>query len=214
MSEKPFLERWAGRKAAARKTPEDSGTEAPAEVPDAPGPASAPQAAPDTAEPAQAISEEELAALPPVDSLTAGSDIRAFLRPGVPAALKNAALRRMWLVTPAIRDHKDVAVDYAWDWNTPGGVPGDGGRLDPERVAQWVREIAGDRKPEPPTGVPAASAARAPAATPNESVASSCRTAGAAKTADTAPPPASARENRHAATDPAPRPRHGGARPS
>ena len=41
-------------------------------------------------------------------------------------ALRNAALRNAWLVDPAIRDYVDCALDYAYDWNIPGGVPGNG----------------------------------------------------------------------------------------
>jgi len=140
MTDKPFVERWAARKAATRE-------QARAEPPASEDPVEAAAETP-APPPAAPISDEDLAALPSVDTLIEGSDIKAFLRPGVPAALKNAALRKMWLATPAIRDHKDIAVDYAWDWNTPGGVPGDGGPLNPERVAQWVRELAGKAAPD------------------------------------------------------------------
>jgi hypothetical protein len=58
-----------------------------------------------------------------VESLTADSDFAAFLREEVPAALRNAALRRAWSLDPAIRDFVGPA-DYAWDFNAPGGVPG------------------------------------------------------------------------------------------
>ncbi len=103
----------------------------PEPAPETPGEAEADLAAvtpqrPDAAHPM--LSEEELAALPRIEDLVPGSDIRAFLRAGVPRDLRNAAMRRMWMLTPGIRDYKDPAVDYAWDWNTPGGVPGDGWR--------------------------------------------------------------------------------------
>jgi hypothetical protein len=32
----------------------------------------------------------------------------------------------MWSLDPAIRDYVGDARDYAYDWNTPGGVPGFG----------------------------------------------------------------------------------------
>ena len=38
------------------------------------------------------------------NSITAATDIRAFLAPGVPAELTRAALRRAWTADPAIRD--------------------------------------------------------------------------------------------------------------
>jgi hypothetical protein len=44
----------------------------------------------------------------------------------VPQILRNAAMRRMWVLDPAIRDYVDPALDYAYDWNIPGGVPGNG----------------------------------------------------------------------------------------
>src|SRR5512132_1369121 len=42
--------------------------------------------------------------LPPIETITADSDIRAFLAPGVPAELTRAALRRAWATDPKIRD--------------------------------------------------------------------------------------------------------------
>lgn len=89
----------------------------------------------------ETLSEEELAALPSLDSITTQTDLRQFLRKGVPGALKNAALRRMWLLDPAIRNHVDYAVDYAWDWNVPGGVPGHGGQISGESVARMLDKL-------------------------------------------------------------------------
>jgi hypothetical protein len=63
------------------------------------------------------------ASLPPIESIDAGSDVSAFLRPGVPADLARAALRRAWVADPAIRDFVGLA-ENAWDFNAPGGVPG------------------------------------------------------------------------------------------
>ncbi|MGY6645096.1 MAG: DUF3306 domain-containing protein [Salinarimonas sp.] len=87
------------------------------------------------------LSEEELAALPPIDSITSQTDLRQFLRKGVPSAVKNAAMRKMWLLDPAIRNHVDYAVDYAWDWNVPGGVPGHGGQIAGESVAKMLDKL-------------------------------------------------------------------------
>ena len=133
-----FLGRWSRiKRTAARAQPEPE-PESPPEpdLPESdPEPEGVAKADPPT------LSEEELAALPRIEDLVQGSDIRAFLRPGVPRALKNAALRRMWMLTPAIRDYRDPAVDYAWDWNTPGGVPGDGVAPSPERTAQMLRSL-------------------------------------------------------------------------
>lgn len=107
-----FLARWSRLKRAAREGPADPGGSA--------GEASPAAAAPEAA--AAAEEEVDLAALPRIEDLTPTSDITAFLRKGVPAGLRNAALRRMWSLDPAIRDYIGP-VDYGWDWNTPGGVP-------------------------------------------------------------------------------------------
>ncbi len=130
--DEPFFARWSKRKRAAEDAPEPA-----AETP--PEPEIAPEAD-------DSISPEELAALPAVDDFTPQTDIRPFLRKGVPKSLRHAALRRMWLLTPAIRDHNDPAVDYAWDWNTPGGVPGDGAAPSVERAAEMLRDLVTPRR--------------------------------------------------------------------
>ena len=129
-----FLSRWSRRKRAADAAPDD------ALRPDAPEAAPEPLVEPaPLAEPV--LSDDELAALPRIEDLTAGSDLSPFLRPGVPRALKNAAMRKMWMLTPAIRDHADPAVDYAWDWNTPGGVPGDGCAPSLEAAKRMLKDL-------------------------------------------------------------------------
>lgn len=75
-------------------------------------------------------SEEEkpafdLKSLPSIDSITATTDIRAFLAPGVPEELKNAALRRAWRADPAIRDFVGLS-ENSWDFNDPAGAHGFG----------------------------------------------------------------------------------------
>ncbi len=69
------------------------------------------------------------------------TDLAPFLRKGVPQALKNAAMRKMWMLDPAVRDHKDFAVDYAWDWNTPGGVPGNAGTISGKSLARMLESL-------------------------------------------------------------------------
>jgi hypothetical protein len=127
-----FFSRWSKRKRVTVHTPE-------AQPPETPSPE--PQE-----EPAESLSDEELAALPSLDQFTLETDIRPFLQKGVPQALRNAALRRKWLLTPAIRDHSDPAVDYAWDWNTPGGVPGDGLAPSAQKAADMLRELTAPRR--------------------------------------------------------------------
>lgn len=126
-----FLSRWSRRK---RAIAEEETQRAPGESPESPtsderSPDTEAVAAPET--PAQApveetLSEEELAALPPLESIDASTDITAFLKKGVPAVLRNAALRRAWASDPKIAGYLDPAREYAYDWNVPGGVPGSG----------------------------------------------------------------------------------------
>ena len=106
-AEDGFLERWSRRKRAA-------GNKTRAE----PAPAAPPAAEP-------VVAPAELPPLPPIDSIEAGSDISAFLAPGVPTALSQAALRRAWSADPAIRDFIGLS-ENSWDFNAPGGVPGFG----------------------------------------------------------------------------------------
>ena len=112
-----FLSRWSRRKRAA------------VDAPPAPAEAAPPLAAPSTGSPvagspaAEALPDFDPASLPPIESLTAESDITGFLRPQVPAALRTAALRRVWTLDPAIRDYVGPA-DYAWDYNAPDGMAG------------------------------------------------------------------------------------------
>ena len=132
-----FLARWSRRKReAARAEPSPAHADP---APEGAAPVAMPEAEPD------ALSEEDLAALPRVEDLTETSDLAPFLRRGVPASLKNAALRKIWMMTPAIRDHQDPAVDYAWDWNTPGGVPGDGCAPSAEATARMLKDLVEPR---------------------------------------------------------------------
>jgi len=63
------------------------------------------------------------ASLPPLHSITAGTDIRSFLGSNVPLALTKAALRRAWVTDPAIRDFVGIA-ESQWDFNDPTAMPG------------------------------------------------------------------------------------------
>jgi hypothetical protein len=80
--------------------------------------------------------------LPPIESIAADTDITAFLRPGVPADLAQAALRRAWVADPAIRDFVGPA-ENAWDFNAPDGVPGFGPLRAIDDVRRLAAEIAG-----------------------------------------------------------------------
>lgn len=65
------------------------------------------------------------AGLPPIESIAAETDIRAFLAPGVPSDLTRAALRRTWVSDPGIRNFVGLA-DYDWDFNAADAVAGFG----------------------------------------------------------------------------------------
>jgi Protein of unknown function (DUF3306) len=67
----------------------------------------------------------DLTKLPPIETITADTDIRAFLAPGVPAELTRAALRRAWAADPKIRDFIGLS-ENAWDFNAPGAIAGFG----------------------------------------------------------------------------------------
>jgi hypothetical protein len=67
----------------------------------------------------------DLASLPPLHSITAGTDIRSLLGSGVPAELTRAALRRAWVSDPAICGFIGIA-ESQWDFNDPTAMPGFG----------------------------------------------------------------------------------------
>jgi hypothetical protein len=89
------------------------------------------------------------ASLPPIDSITAGTDIRAFLRVGVPPTLTHAALRRAWASEPAIRDFIGIA-ENQWDFTDPTAIPGFGPLLKTDDVSALVTQAPGtlDKTPE------------------------------------------------------------------
>jgi hypothetical protein len=120
-----FLTRWSRRKRAAE-----------AEVGEAPVAEAA--SVQEVGKPAAA--QPERPPLPNLADISADTDIRGFLAPDVAPELKKAALRRAWAADPAVRDFVGPARDYAYDWNTPGGVPGFG-PLTPAAVARVVTSV-------------------------------------------------------------------------
>lgn len=125
--DKGFLARWSQRKHDAKRD-----SDAPAAEADVP-----------TDPVAEAEPEFDLSSLPKLGEMTATTDITGFLRKGVPEHLRNAALQKSWALDPAIRNYVNPALDYAYDWNTPGGVPGSseiGAGMD---VARLVSQIMG-----------------------------------------------------------------------
>jgi hypothetical protein len=85
----------------------------------------------------------DLKTLPPIESITAATDIRPFLAPGVPVDIARAALRRAWSADPRIRDFVGLA-DYDWDYHTPGSAAGFGPLEMTDELRQMVARIVGD----------------------------------------------------------------------
>jgi hypothetical protein len=84
----------------------------------------------------------DAAVLPSLESIGAQTDIRPFLRTGVPPELARAALRRAWSEDPAIRTFKGLA-ESDWDFNDPNGMHGFG-ELGPEfDVSEMVDALFG-----------------------------------------------------------------------
>jgi hypothetical protein len=145
-----FLSRWSRRKQEVRTSepaPEDAVPPAnaasdPADQTAIDGGSNEP---PDSG---AELSAEEVAALPSLEDLTADTDLSVFLRRGVPVLLRKAALRRMWVLDPKIRDFVCEAREYAYDWNTPGGVPGNGPLPSSEEILRMAARIVGGKANE------------------------------------------------------------------
>jgi hypothetical protein len=173
-----FIARWSRRKRKAAEDAEptqSSGTadavpegaqpnEDQREAPRARGGASdRPESAPDPTK------------LPPIETITAESDIRAFLAPGVPPELTRAALRRAWAADPKIRDFVGLA-DYDWDFNAPGAMTGFGSLEMTDELRQQIARMVGGNLANEATDSPAQTSAEvkgkpAPAETSTELVA-------------------------------------------
>jgi Protein of unknown function (DUF3306) len=120
---KDFLSRWSRRKQAAAQAAEPAKSMPQPESAGAPEHAAGPHE-PESREEPDAPAFDP-ASLPPIESIAAETDIRAFFAAGVPAELTRAALRRVWTSDPKIRDFVGLA-DYAWDFNAPGSMAGFG----------------------------------------------------------------------------------------
>jgi Protein of unknown function (DUF3306) len=135
-----FLTRWSRRKRDAAET--DHAKSAPGERDSVPEDAILESATP--VEPATPLEPAfDLKSLPPIESITAATDIRPFLAPGVPVELARAALRRAWSSDPRIRDFVGLA-DYDWDYHTPGSAAGFGPLEMTDELRRMVARILGD----------------------------------------------------------------------
>jgi Protein of unknown function (DUF3306) len=173
-----FLGRWSRRKREAAEQQAEPKPPEPARGSDATSTAAADGAAsarPDvgpgagTPAPVDPKSAFDPKSLPSIEQITATTDIRGFLAPGVPAELAQAALRRVWTTDPAIRDFIGPA-DYAWDYNAPGAMLGFGPLNMTEALRQEVLRMLGQADSAAPGAPPAVEQAAeppsAPAATP------------------------------------------------
>jgi len=135
MTEDDFLKRWSRRKreVAEAEQPAPAKAEAPEQAP-------LPDHAASGDPGKKAEAEFDPASLPPIESITAVSDITAFLRAGVPAELTRAALRRVWTTDPAIRDFVGLA-ENAWDFTDPNAMPGFGPLESTDEVRRMIAQI-------------------------------------------------------------------------
>jgi hypothetical protein len=142
-----FLQRWSRRKLGIAEA-DDAAASAPAEPPATGESQSVP---PPPAEASSGIPAAfDLASLPPIESIDAATDIRAFLAPGVPVELTRAALRRAWTSDPAIRDFIGIA-ENQWDFTNPDAVPGFGAlNFKEEQVRAMVSRLFGETPAETP----------------------------------------------------------------
>lgn len=137
--EERFLARWSRRKLEVPEAAPDSASPKPG----APGADAAVAPAGAIPEPPQAEAAApavDLSKLPSLESITAATDIRAFLTAGVPEQLKLAALRRTWTADPAIRDFKGLA-ENAWDFTAAESVPGFGPMLPTDDITRMVAQL-------------------------------------------------------------------------
>jgi len=136
-----FLTRWSRRKRDPTETeqtnsaPNERDTIAEAAIPES---AKSVEAIEPPPEP-----PFDLKNLPSIESITAATDIRPFLAPGVPADIARAALRRAWSSDPRIRDFVGLA-DYDWDYHTPGSAAGFGPLEMTDELRRMVARIMGD----------------------------------------------------------------------
>src|SRR6476469_9893815 len=130
-----FLARWSQRKQEAKQ---------PEPKPDAPTDENTESSGSPAPQGDDVTPEFDLSTLPKLEELTGSTDITAFLRKGVPEQLRNAALQKSWALDPAIRNYVNPALEYAYDWNAPGGVPGGGEQDAGVDVARLVSQIMGE----------------------------------------------------------------------
>jgi Protein of unknown function (DUF3306) len=128
-----FLQRWSRRKQVAEARSDASGEPEATEA----------ESSPDViAQSAPELPAFDAATLPPIESITATSDIRAFLAPGVPEELLRAALRRAWVSDPTIRDFIGIAENQG-DFTKPDTMLGFGSLENTPELRRIVDRLFG-----------------------------------------------------------------------
>jgi hypothetical protein len=140
----PFVARWSRLKGETVKKQKEADAAQSGPQPGAGTPAAAEQGAEGTLPNADKASEPAFdpTSLPPIESITASSDIRAFLQSGVPADLTKAALRRVWTTDPAIREFIGIA-ENQWDFTDPTAMAGFGPLEATNDVGELVNQAMG-----------------------------------------------------------------------
>jgi hypothetical protein len=163
-----FLARWSRRKRDEAAEPDRAHDEKDAQrAPEAPPAGQSASDAPPPPAAGEAPTEPafDLSTLPPIETITAETDIRAFLAPGVPVELRLAALRRAWVADPKVRDFVGLN-DYDFDFHTPGAIPGFGPLEMTDELRREVVRIVTGWQPDPEQPEPRSAAVTTPAAGP------------------------------------------------
>src|SRR5262245_6166387 len=143
-----FIARWSRRKREAAEDAEATKSSAAPEVAaesahpiqDRREESDAPPARSGASEPPESALDPTK--LPPIETITAETDIRAFLAPGVPPELTRAALRRAWAADPKIRDFIGLS-ENSWDFNAPGAMTGFGSLEMTDELRQQIARMVG-----------------------------------------------------------------------
>jgi Protein of unknown function (DUF3306) len=86
--------------------------------------------------------------MPSLDSIVPGSDLTVFFQKHVPEALRTAALRKLWVTDPEIKNFIEMA-DYQWDFNNPDSIPGWSSSVEGVDVKGMLEKVMGIEKPAP-----------------------------------------------------------------
>src|SRR5262245_8655106 len=179
-----FIARWSRRK---REAAEDAEATKSSATPDAAAESAHPSEDQSDAAPGRSDARRSPEAafdptkLPPIETITAESDITAFLAPGVPPELTRAALRRAWAADPKIRDFIGLS-ENSWDFNAPGAMTGFGALEMTDDLRQQIARMVGrslgtEPNDRPTQGSAEVGGAPSPAETSTESVATAAEVA-------------------------------------